>query len=113
VAPGRSLPKRLARGVPIAWVLLVGEVALLAGRHLARLDRGERRRLMALVGRSRGRPGSLSASDRRELHTLVARLEPRLFVGTALRRISPAPLPKRLLYGSSENRARRALSKDT
>jgi hypothetical protein len=109
VLPGRSLPKRLARGVPIARVLLVGEVALLAGRHLARLDRGERRRLVALVGRSRGRPGSLSASDRRELY----RLEPRLFVGTALRRISPVPLPKRLLYGSPKNRARRALSKHT
>ncbi len=31
---------------------------------------------------------------------LVAKLEPRLFVGSAADRLSPMPVPKRLLYGS-------------
>jgi hypothetical protein len=40
---------------------------------------------------------------------LLARLEPRLFVGTAVKRLSPVPLPKRLLYGPRKGAARAAL----
>ena len=103
--------KRVSRGVPIARVLLAAEVALMAGRHLGRLDRKERRRLLTLLVTARGRPRSLTVAQRAELNVLVARLAPRLFLGTALRRLSPVPLPKRLLYGRRGSAARAALSR--
>ncbi len=106
-----SIPKRLGRGLPIGRLLMVAQVALMAGQHLGRLEGAQRRRLVKLVGRSRGRPSSLSAAERRELRMLVARLEPRLFMGMALRRLSPVPLPKRLLYGPRGSAARRALTR--
>jgi hypothetical protein len=107
--PTRSI-RRLSHGIPIARLLLVADVALLARRHITRLDRAERRRLLALVRRTRGRPSALTAADRRELAMLVARLEPRLFLGLAVKRLSPVPVPKRLLYGRRSSRARRALA---
>jgi hypothetical protein len=99
--------------VPLARLLLVAEVALLAQRHLAKLNGVQRRRLFTLLLRARGRPRSLSAAERREFLRLVARLEPRYFLGTAVRRISPVPIPKRLLYGRRGGPARAALSRRT
>jgi len=109
VLPTRTL-RRLSHGVPIARLLVVAEIALLARRHLTRLDRAERRRLLALLARTRGRPAALTGPERRELTMLLARLEPRLFFGLAVKRISPVPVPKRLLYGRRDSRARRALA---
>jgi hypothetical protein len=103
--------RRLTRGVPVARLLLLAEVGILAQRHLSRLEPGQRRRLLALLLRARGRPASLPARQRRELLRLLARLEPRLLAGTALRRLSPVPLPKRLLYGRRGSAARMALSR--
>jgi hypothetical protein len=56
----RSPLMRLRHDLPLAAILLVGEVVLDAGRHMARLDRAQRRRLIALARKSKGRPGSLS-----------------------------------------------------
>jgi hypothetical protein len=92
-------------------MLLAGELALMAARHVARLDVAQRRRLLALLGKSAGGPSSLSESERRELLALLDRLEPRLFFGSTLRRLSPMPLPKRLLYGPRGSNARTAASK--
>ena len=103
--------KRLSRGVPVARLLLVAEVAVLAYRHLGKLDSAQRRRLFALLIRAGGRPRSLAAAERREFLYLVARLEPRLLLGTAVRLVSPVPLPKRLLYGRRGSPARAALSR--
>jgi hypothetical protein len=103
--------KRLSRGAPVARLLLVAEVAVVAQRHLSKLDPTQRRRLFALLVRSRGRPRSLAAGERLEFLYLVARLEPRLFLGTAVRRVSPVPLPKRLLYGRRDSASRAALSR--
>lgn len=103
--------KRVSRGVPLARLLLVAEVAMIAGRHLGRLDAAQRRRLLVLLVRARGRPRSLSAREQVELGALVARLEPRLFFGTAVRRLSPVPLPKRLLYGRRSSAGRAALKR--
>jgi hypothetical protein len=103
--------KRLSSGAPIARLLVVAEVAILAHRHLSKLDPTQRRRLFALLVRARGRPRSLTAAERREFLYLVARLEPRLLLGTAVRRLSPVPVPKRLLYGRRGSAARAALAR--
>jgi hypothetical protein len=103
--------KRVSRGVPVARLLLVAEVAILAQRHLSKLDRAQRRRLFTLLVRARGRPRSLKPGERRELLYLVAKLEPRLLLGTAVRRLSPVPVPKRLLYGRRGSATRTALSR--
>jgi hypothetical protein len=102
--------KRLSRGVPVARLLLLGEVGLMACRHIAHLERAERVRLLTLLARTRGRPGTLTGAERRELARLLARLQPRLFFGTALRRLSPVPVPKRVLYGRRGSAARKAIS---
>ena len=92
--------KRLTRGVPVMGLLLAAEVAVLAKRHLTKLDGAERRRLLELVVRARGRRGTLSEAERDELSSLVATLEPRAFAGSAAEKLSPLPVPERLLYGS-------------
>ncbi|MCW3013382.1 MAG: hypothetical protein JWO02_474 [Solirubrobacterales bacterium] len=98
--------KRFGRGLPIIQVWVLGQLALLAGRHLAKLTPEERRRLATLVARGRGRPSHLSDADAAELRRLVGKLEPRLFAGHAVTRLSPVPVPKRLLYGNRKNPAR-------
>jgi hypothetical protein len=100
--------KRLGRGLPVVQIWILGRLALLAGRHVAKLDPQERRRLAMLVARGRGRPSKLSAPDAAELRRLVGKLEPRLFAGHAVTRLSPLPVPKRLLYGNRRNPARLA-----
>jgi hypothetical protein len=100
--------KRLARGVPVVALLSAAEVAKLAGGHLARLEPAERRRLLALAGRARRGPSALSEPERAELGALVAKLEPRAFVGSAANHFSPLPIPKRLLYGPRGSHARKA-----
>jgi len=100
---------RVIRGVPLARILLIAELGLMTSRHLGRLDAGQRGRLFSLFIRARGRPRSLTAAERIEFLGLLARLEPRLFMGMAFQRLSPVPLPKRLLYGRRESTARAAL----
>lgn len=106
----RSIIKRVGRGLPVAPLLLGAEVALIAARHASKLDRVQRRRLLALLRSARGRPSTLSVTERREVADLLAKLEPRLFLGSAVRKLSPVPVPKRLLFGPRGSDARRALS---
>jgi hypothetical protein len=98
-ALGASTARRMAKTVPLARLLLVGEVALMTGRHLKKLDPAERRRLGSLVLGFAGKRGTLSADERAELHRLVAKLEPRLLFAAAVRRVSPVPIPRRILEG--------------
>jgi hypothetical protein len=98
--------KRFAHGSPVVALLLAADMSVLAVRHLARLSGAQQRRLLALVFLSRGRPSVLSASERRELSALLLALEPRLFIGSAIRRLSPMPVPRRLLYGPRGSAAR-------
>ncbi len=102
---------RVSHGVPVGRLLQVADLAIVAGRHLGRLDAVQRRRLLVLLARSRGRPSTLNGPERRELLYLFARLEPRLFLGSAVRRLSPLPVPKRLLYGPRGSAARAALER--
>jgi len=103
------LTKRIGRNIPIARLLLAGEVAVIVGRHLARLDRRERRRLIALLAEGARRRGDLGAREREELRQLVAKLEPQLLLVSAVRRLSPVPVPRRLLTAgvSAATRSRR------
>jgi hypothetical protein len=108
MALGASLVKRASKGTPLARALMAGEVALIAGRHISRLNGSERRRLIELLAIGARRRGRLTAKERRDLTMLTAKLEPRLLLGTAVRRVSPVPIPARVLYGRRGSAARRA-----
>src|SRR2546422_10417648 len=85
--------------LPVLKLLARGETAVVARDHRSRLEPRERRRLMELVGAGRGRPQNLTPPEREELETLVAKVEPRLFAGEVADRLSPVPLPKRVVRG--------------
>lgn len=85
--------------LPIAKLLVIGELALLAREHVGMLEPAERRRLFDLVRRTRGRRRNLSSGERDELARLVAKADPRLFVGVAADKFSPVPLPRRVVRG--------------
>jgi hypothetical protein len=87
------------RRLPVLKLLAVGEIALLARTHLQRLDPEERRRLIELLRKGRGRTTRLSGAERDDLQRLIAKTEPRLFAGLAADRLSPFPLPGRVVRG--------------
>jgi hypothetical protein len=65
----------IARG---AWLLAAGEVVLAVRNHVTmRLSERERRRMLEIVRSSKGRPSNLSDRDRRELKSLLDKVEPR------------------------------------
>src|SRR5437588_9569072 len=83
------------RRLPVARLLALAELAVLAREHMNRLEPDERRRLAELVRQGRGRPRSLSAKERRELSALVAKIEPRVFVHRAVEKVTGVPVPGR------------------
>ena len=87
------------RRVPILKLLALAEIAVLARDHATRLEPAEWRRVIELIRLGRGRPSNLSPRERQELESLIAKAEPRIFAGTAIDKLSPVPLPNRLLYG--------------
>lgn len=87
------------RRLPVLKVLAAAEIAVLAHDHVKKLDREERRRLVALIRIGRGRRRNLSDDERAELETLIAKIEPRLLAGHAVDKLSPVPIPRRLVYG--------------
>ena len=93
--PGISALKRL----PVAKLLVAAELVLVARRHFVRLEPHERRRVIQLVRRARGRSRNLSPRERAELAALVAKADPRLFVGTVADQLSPVRLPRRVVRG--------------
>jgi hypothetical protein len=91
------------RRLPVLKLLAIGEIALLARTHFQKLDPGERRRLVELLREGRGRPSNLSTAEREELAQLVAKAEPRLFAGMVADRLSPLPLPRRVVRGRARS----------
>lgn len=87
------------RRIPVVALLSAAEVAVIAKKHYQRLSPDERRRLVQLIKLGRGRRDRLTARERDELERLVAKLEPRRLLGDAAGRLSPVPIPRRLLYG--------------
>jgi hypothetical protein len=88
----------------VVKLLAIGEVALLARTHIQRLDPPERRRLIELLRKGRGRSTNLSTAERDDLQRLIAKTEPRLFAGTAADLLSPVPLPRRVTHGPRRRR---------
>jgi hypothetical protein len=80
------------RRMPFFKVLAIAQAALLAHRHLTRLDSAERRRLAHLVRHGH----HLKPKERDELFRLVAKLEPRAFAYDAANKFLPVRLPRRL-----------------
>jgi hypothetical protein len=77
------------RRVPLARLVLLGELAMLAKIHFERLTPAERRRLVLLVKNAKGWPQNLSEREQRELKKLVAKVEPKVFANEAVERFSP------------------------
>ena len=75
--------------MPLARLVLLAEVAILAKAHYERLTPAERRRLVILVRDARGLPRNLPERERRELTKLVAKVQPQAFATEAARRFSP------------------------
>jgi hypothetical protein len=96
------------RRIPILKLLAVAELMVIARAHIAKLEPAEWRRMAELIRLGRGRPSNLSARQRRELRSLIEKVEPRAFAAEAIDKFSPVPIPDRLLYGSSgrDKRAR-------
>lgn len=70
-------------------ILALGQLGLLARRHLQKLEPAERSRLASLVAKSKGRPRNLTSADRAELLALVRKLEPSEFGRQAAGHTSP------------------------
>jgi hypothetical protein len=75
--------------IPFFRILAIAQVAMLVGEHVRKLSPRERRRLLALVRKARGRPGNLRPSEREELRSLVGKLEPGAFARNAASRAAP------------------------
>ena len=75
------------KAIPVARLILLGELLLLAREHLRKLNPQERHRFVELLRRGRGRPRNLSERDRRELQRLIEKAEPRVFMGSAVKRL--------------------------
>lgn len=87
------------RRLPVFRLLAIAEIAILARRHFEKLEPAERRRLVELVRTGKGRRRNLDAAEREELAKLVAKVEPRMFAGLAADKLSPVPLPQRIVRG--------------
>ncbi len=92
------------RRLPAATLIEIGVVILLAREHLSRLEPPERRRVVELMRIGHGRPRNLTRGQRDELAALIAKAEPRLFFGLAGEKLSPVPLPRRVVYGRAARR---------
>ncbi len=86
---------RALRKVPLARLLAVADVIVLAREHFNKLEPSERRRLVELVKLGRFHRGQLTRRERRELSDLVAKTEPKTFLNRAAEKVTGVPLPKR------------------
>jgi hypothetical protein len=89
--------------IPVVILIEVAEIVLLAYDHVRRLEPEERRRVFQLLRKARGRPSNLSQRERTEFARLAAKAQPRLFLGLVAEKLSPVPLPKRLVHGTARS----------
>ena len=76
---------RAMKHVPLLRLVALGQLALLAHRHLSALSPQERSRLLELARK----PHKLTARERSELRALAAKLEPGAFAKHAARTVAP------------------------
>jgi hypothetical protein len=79
----------VVRKIPVARLVIIAEVAIIAGQHVGRLTPEERRRVIQLITRVRGRTSRLSPRERSELSRLVAKAEPKLLAKSVAKKFSP------------------------
>ena len=89
--------------IPVVVLVEAAEIVLLAYDHVRKLEPEERRRAFQLLRKTHGRPRNLAQRERTEFARLAAKAEPRLFVGLVAEKLSPFPLPKRLVYGRARS----------
>lgn len=87
------------RVIPVVKLVMAAEILLITREHVEKLEPQERRRVVQLLRVGHGRPRNLSAAQRDELHELVAKAQPRLFVGLVAEQLSPFSLPQRVVRG--------------
>jgi hypothetical protein len=80
----------LARG---AWLLAAAEVVVAVRNHLTdRLTAKERKRMIDIVRSSHGRPSNLSDRERKELRSLLGKVEP----AALAKKVATSPFAGRL-----------------
>ena len=80
----------LARG---AWLLAAAEVVVAVRNHVTdRLTQRERQRMLEIVRSSKGRPSNLSDRERKELRTLLGKVEP----GELAKKVATSPFAGRV-----------------
>ncbi len=84
------------RDLPVVRLVMAAEVLLIGKHHLDRLTPAERGRMVRLVAKAKGRPRSLTETERSDLAAIVEKLEPRAFLATAGERLSPVGMPASL-----------------
>jgi hypothetical protein len=57
------------------WLVAAAEVAFISRRHWRRLDPDERRHLLDLLWKAKGRPSKLTESEKREASLLLQKLD--------------------------------------
>jgi hypothetical protein len=81
------------RALPIAWAFLVFEALMVARRHWGNLPPRSRERVRELVAKSKGRPGNLTSSERRELVKIAREVDLRTLSRDIVDVASPVRLP--------------------
>lgn len=79
----------VVKRIPVARLIVLAEIMILAGEHVGRLKPRERRRVLELLRRGRGRPRNLTPKERAELAALVAKAEPKLFARSVAKKFNP------------------------
>jgi hypothetical protein len=88
-----------AKLIPLARLVAAARIIMRARQHWHKLEPAERRRMMFLVRQTHGRPRNLTTGEKLELARLIAKADPRLFAGLVAQRVSPVPLPGRVVRG--------------
>jgi hypothetical protein len=86
---GKRMARRSRWLAERLWVIAALEVAWMANRHWRRLEPDERRRLIELAKKSKGRPSKLSAGERREAEVLLDKLDYAEFGGNVAGTVLP------------------------
>jgi hypothetical protein len=82
------------------WLVAGLEIAWIARRHWRRLEPDERRRLLELIRKSRGRPAKLTERERREAAELLEKVDYAELGGTVAGTLLPfRPFARLVQYG--------------